>query len=89
MYYDGTGYIKTPSFAIPNTGILTIEAWTKQQINATTHQTIFGDPNNSPTVGFIDMIRLMNDSHLRYYYADGSVANNAAFVSFFAGLDNQ
>ncbi|MFA5230059.1 MAG: hypothetical protein WC422_01230 [Candidatus Paceibacterota bacterium] len=34
MYYDANGadYISTPSFAIPNTGILTIEAWMKSQL---------------------------------------------------------
>jgi len=31
MYYDASGsdYIRTNSFAIPNTGVLTVEAWMK------------------------------------------------------------
>jgi hypothetical protein len=45
MYYDAssTDYISTPSFAIPNTGILTIEAWMKSVFNATVTQSIIGD----------------------------------------------
>jgi len=52
MYYDasGTDYISTPSFAIPNTGILTIEAWIKNQIYTGT-KTIIGDNASSITIG--------------------------------------
>jgi hypothetical protein len=55
MYYDasGTDYISTPSFAIPNTGILTIEAWMKSVIQATMNQTIIGDNAQSSTIGYI------------------------------------
>jgi hypothetical protein len=44
MYYDAssTDYISTPSFAIPNTGILTIEAWMKS-VTGANYQTIIGD----------------------------------------------
>jgi len=45
MYYDANGadYIVTPSFAIPNTGILTIEAWMKSKKNADVLQAIVSD----------------------------------------------
>ena len=45
MYYSatGTGYIRTPSFAIPDTGILTIEAWMKSKKNADVLQAIVSD----------------------------------------------
>jgi hypothetical protein len=44
MYYDASSsdYISTPSFAIPNTGILTVEAWMKSKIYAG-YQEIVGD----------------------------------------------
>ena len=55
MYYSatGTGYISTPSFAIPNTGVLTIEAWMKSKISATVYQGIIGENAAHPTVGYI------------------------------------
>ena len=55
MHYSatGTGYISTPSFAIPNTGVLTIEAWMKSKYSATSHQSIVSDGNENATVGFI------------------------------------
>jgi hypothetical protein len=55
MYYDasGTDYISTPSFAIPNTGILTIEAWMKSKIQTSIYQSILSDYNENPTVGFL------------------------------------
>jgi len=55
MYYSatGTGYISTPSFAIPNTGILTVEAWMKSQLNTTVRHSMISDDNRSGTVGFI------------------------------------
>jgi hypothetical protein len=55
MYYDasGTDYISTPSFAIPNTGILTVEAWMKSKINATIRQTIIGEAVADSVVGYI------------------------------------
>jgi hypothetical protein len=54
MYYDATGadYISTPSFAIPNTGILTVEAWMKSTFNATVIQSIIGDEHQSNTIDF-------------------------------------
>jgi hypothetical protein len=53
MYYDasGTDYISTPSFAISNTGVLTIEAWMKSKINAVANNTILGDNGWSTTIG--------------------------------------
>jgi hypothetical protein len=53
MYYDAssTDYISTPSFAIPDTGVLTIEAWMKSVIHVTNVQTILGDNGSSDTIG--------------------------------------
>jgi len=54
MYYDasGTDYISTPSFAIPNTGVLTVEAWMKSVNNVSVYQTIIGEAAVSTTVGY-------------------------------------
>gem|GEM_PF-624144 len=91
MYYSatGTGYISTPSFAIPNTGILTIETWMKSVFNATVAQSIMGDPNTSGTVGFVFMIRNGGSNHLAYAYANGISGEYPNFANFFQGLDNQ
>jgi hypothetical protein len=66
MYYSatGTGYISTPSFAIPNTGILTIEAWMKSKFNATVIQDIVGDGAESNTIGYIRTFRLVGSNNL-------------------------
>jgi len=91
MYYDAAGldYISTPSFAIPNTGILTIEAWMKSQFNATYHQAIIGDSGFSTTVGFLLMYRSLNTNELHYQYANGIGAPHPLFSYFFTDLDNQ
>jgi hypothetical protein len=54
MYYDAsaTDYISTPSFAIPNTGILTIEVWMKSKMNITNRQLLLGDNGYNPSAGY-------------------------------------
>jgi len=91
MYYDasGTDYISTPSFAIPNTGVLTVEAWMKSKLNATIAQTLIGESTQSATVGYAFIRRFTNSDILQCYYADGSIANYYTFSNYFTGLDNQ
>jgi hypothetical protein len=91
MYYDasGTDYIRTNSFAIPDTGVLTIEAWMKSKINATIYQTIVGDGVSSTTVGFIFMRREISSDNLSYRYADGTASQLTQFTNLFQNLDNQ
>jgi energy-converting hydrogenase Eha subunit F len=91
MYYDAssTDYISTPSFAIPNTGILTVEMWMKSQFNATSTQTLLGDNFSSTTEPFIYIYRALNSNHLRYRYVDGSIAAYLNAINFFLDLDNQ
>ena len=43
----GNGYISTPSFAIPNTGIITVEAWMKSKLNVTYYQAVVAMDNTS------------------------------------------
>ena len=92
MYYSatGTGYVSTPSFAILDTGILTIESWMKSKLSTTVYQTILGDNGQSATVGFIRMSRNASTNGIYYYYyANGVVAESATFSNFFLNLDNQ
>jgi len=91
MYYDATGadYISTPSFAIPNTGILTIEVWMKSKLNATAVQSIIGDSSQSSTVGYMFMFRNANSNYLEYQYANGATVQTPDFFNFFQSLDNQ
>jgi len=59
MYYDagGTDYISTPSFAIPNTGILTIEAWIKSKNDTLIYQTVLGEGTQTPPNGYLYITR--------------------------------
>jgi len=90
MYYDAssTDYISTPSFAIPNTGILTVEAWMKS-IFSTSRQVIFGDGSADIPTGFFRFYRVNNSNGLSYGYSDGGTARYPALGEFFTGLDNQ
>ncbi|MFA5230756.1 MAG: hypothetical protein WC422_05400 [Candidatus Paceibacterota bacterium] len=90
MYYDAssTDYISTPSFAIPDTGILTIEAWMKSAVNAG-YQTIIGDGGSQVgTIAYIYTSRYPN-GNLVHQYAYGASVAGAPFSGFFTGLDNQ
>ncbi len=90
MYYDASSsdYISTPSFAIPNTGILTIEAWMKS-VGADKYQFILSDASYNEMSGFIYMDRPVNTNSLLYLYANGTVSAESLFTNFFQSLDNQ
>jgi hypothetical protein len=91
MYYDANGadYISTPSFAIPDTGILTVEVWMKSKLNITIRQSIITDNASSPTVGYFDMYRATNTDNLRYEYTDGITYRAVTLTNLFQNLDNQ
>ena len=84
---EGTGYISTPSFAIPDTGILTVETWMKSKIKATDAQEIIGDANYSNTIGYFHSYR--SNNHFVYQYSTGVTADAPFFTNFFQNLDNQ
>ncbi|MDD4784637.1 MAG: hypothetical protein WC483_06780 [Candidatus Paceibacterota bacterium] len=90
MYYDANGadYISTSSFAISDTGVLTINAWMKSNLNETTYQTLIADSNWSGVTGFIYLVRL-NTNTLDYTYATGTAGTDSYFTNFFQNLDNQ
>jgi hypothetical protein len=90
MYYDASAsdYISAPSFVIPNTGILTIEAWMKNKVYAG-HQSIIGDGSSNTAIGFIRFFRYSSDNLLDYRYANGTDATAFQFLNFFQNLDNQ
>ncbi len=91
MYYPvaGTSYIQTPSFAIPNTGILTIEAWMKSVVNGTSDQIIIGEGAQASTIGFILFYRLANTNTFWYKYANNTIIVTEGVSHFFLDLDNQ
>jgi len=66
MYYDAssTDYISTSSFAIPDTGILTVNAWMKGKHSDTLRNSIMGDGSDSATIGYIYIERYTNDGLL-------------------------
>ena len=87
MYYDGTGYISTPSFAISNTGLLTIEAWAN--LISLGNCTILADAGYNGTTGFAQLI-VSGSGNLRLEYADGSNPQQGGFATnFFTGFTNQ
>jgi len=91
LYWDASGadYISTPSFAIPNTGILTIEAWMKSQYSTITHQGILGCGASDPLIGYIFLLRVVNTNTLDLPYAYGASFGESNFTNFFQNLDNQ
>ncbi len=91
MYYDasGTDYISTPSFAIPDTGIITVEAWVKCNFSASP-QSILGGGDLSIMNDHIQVMRYTNTNHLYYFYANGvNDYNNYAGNDFFLNNNGQ
>jgi hypothetical protein len=90
MYYDANGadYISTPSFAIPNTGILTIEAWMKSN-PYTNQQSLVGESNSSVTIGLINIRRVANSNSLYFQYVNGDNLLFFPATNVFTSLDNQ
>ncbi len=91
MYYDANGadYIQTPSFAIPNTGILTVEAWMKSVLNVSETQAFVSHEYFGGISGYINFHRISNSNILRYSYHDGTTPNSFSATDFFQNLDNQ
>jgi prepilin-type N-terminal cleavage/methylation domain-containing protein len=86
LYFDGTDYITTPSFALSGTA-LTITGWVKTNLNATYMQTIFGEATSSDTVGYIWLLRYVNSNMLYFGYAQG-INTYAGMSNFFTSYDN-
>jgi len=91
MYYSatGTGYISTPSFAIPNTGILTVEAWMKSVANVTASQTIVGESVAGDANGYLWLFRWHGVSSQNDLGYGISSMGNRNIYNFFQNLDNQ
>jgi len=88
IHFDGTGYISTPSFAIPNTGILTVEAWMKSNESLSVAQMILGEGAISSTVGCVWILRGQSGV-LDFEYSTGSGIVQIIFANFFTNFDNQ
>ncbi|MDD4784804.1 MAG: hypothetical protein PHY32_04840 [Candidatus Pacebacteria bacterium] len=92
MYYDANGadYISTSSFAIPDTGILTVEVWMKSVVNISNGQFMISDYNEQGIIGHIFLCRpsTSNGYNFYYRYANGTDAA-IIFSNFFTNLDNQ
>ncbi len=90
MYYDASGsdYISTSAFAIPNTGILTVEAWMKSAVNANIYQVVISDGGSIPT-GIIWMDRPSGANYIRFWVSNNGAGQEVGFTDFFLNLDNQ
>jgi hypothetical protein len=86
LYFDGTDYITTPSFALTGT-VLTVSGWVKWSPNADV-QCILGDGTQSTTVGYIYFWRLTTTDRFGWEYANGSQATYASVTTFFTGYNN-
>ena len=91
MYYDANGadYISTSSFAIPNTGVLTINAWMKSAFSAVVYHSVMGSGTQISTVSHLILQRGLNNNTLNYYYANGVTTAVSGVGNFFLDLDNQ
>ena len=87
LYFPGTAYVTTPSFALSGT-VLTVIGSVKMRFNATAVQTILGEGAASGTVGCIVLSRFFNENSLKWLYANGSPNIYASMDSFFTGYDN-
>jgi hypothetical protein len=86
LYFDGTDYITTPSFALTGT-VLTVTGWVKMGINASIFQTILGDNGYSQTVGFLWIFR--DTSHgLSWQYSNSTTYTSVNASTFFTGYNN-
>jgi hypothetical protein len=83
LYFDGSSYITTPSFALSGT-VLTVTGWVKMSVAST--QSIISDASGtSGTVGYIWLWKFNNVDTLYWDYANGSVYQNTAMGTFFTG----
>ncbi len=90
MYYDinSADYIATPSFVIPNTGILTMGFWINSKYVVGFHQAIMGDPFWSTTVGYFRINRQTNSHTFNFQYSNGVSSLTVATESFFTNLND-
>jgi hypothetical protein len=87
LYFDGTDYITTPSFALTGT-VLTVTGWVKTTLNATIHNTILGE-NSISTSGSVWVFRWGNSNKLSFGYAYNTTSYTYLHMStFFTGYDN-
>jgi hypothetical protein len=86
LYFDGTDYITTPSFALTGT-VLTVSGWVKMGVGAN-YQSILTDGIESATIGFIFLQREVGTNVLKWEYANGTNRVDAVMNTFFAGYDN-
>jgi prepilin-type N-terminal cleavage/methylation domain-containing protein len=88
LYFDGTDYVATPSFALTGT-VLTVSGWVKMGSNETIHQTIISGSTASATIGYIRFNRIAATNGLYWYYADNvASARSLNMSTFFTGYDN-
>ena len=86
LYFDGTDYVTTPSFALTGT-VLTVSGWVKTSLQ-NANQTILSDAAQSATVGYIWLLREYATNRLLWQWANGSTYSSATMLSFFTGYDN-
>jgi hypothetical protein len=88
LYFDGTDYITTPSFALSGT-VLTVSGWVKIDINnVASSQNILTEGASSDTVGFVQLYRYSDGNALFWRYTTGSAATYVGMSTFFNGYDN-
>jgi hypothetical protein len=84
LYFDGTDYVTTPSFALTGT-VLTVSGWVKSVYSTPSGhgQSIIGDSYAIGSSGHIWFYRGSNSDGLRWGYANGSTASGVAMSTFF------
>jgi hypothetical protein len=84
LYFDGTDYVTTPSFALTGT-VLTVTGWVKMD-EKNTWQTILAN-GQSLSLGFIWCSRDDNNA-LYWEYFNGTSIVDISMPSFFTGYNN-
>jgi len=85
-YFDGTGYVRTPSFGLSGT-VLVFAADVRCILSRSTIQTLVGDASQIGGVGYIWCYRDANLNNLKWRYAYG-LLGTAAHNTFFANPYN-
>jgi hypothetical protein len=80
LYFDGTDYITTPSFALTGT-VLTVTGWVK--IGNTGNQSIVGDSFALGYSGHLWFYRQSGTDILYWNYADGATPSRVGMSTFF------
>jgi hypothetical protein len=88
LYFDGSSYVTTPSFALTGT-VLTVSGWVKMGTGVSAQTILMDNQGQSAANGYIWFYRPASPPEgLLWKYSDGSAYIDVNMSTFFAGHDN-